>query len=182
MFRWGFEGVSKGIRRGFEGIQEILAPFACPAGGLRLGHNEKAAPVERGGLINLVLAPRYLGGYSVTSSSPSWRPWRASLFRARPARRRGGPPARGTASSSRRSGRCLWQNFTESGSPPCSPQMPSLMPGRVCVALLDGDLHELAHAGLVNRGERVRLARFPVPHTAAGSCRSRRGSCPGRSG
>src|SRR6516162_11388975 len=24
-----------------------------------------------------------------------------------------------------------WQNFTESGSPPCSPQMPSLISGRV---------------------------------------------------
>ena len=35
--------------------------------------------------------------------------------------------------------------------------MPSLMFGRVCAAFLDGDLHELADAGRVDRRERVLL-------------------------
>ena len=35
--------------------------------------------------------------------------------------------------------------------------MPSLMSGRRAAAFLDGDLHELADAGLVERGERVLL-------------------------
>ncbi len=50
-----------------------------------------------------------------------------------------------------------WQNFTESGSPPCSPQMPSLISGRVLLALLDRDLHQQANARLIDGRERILL-------------------------
>ena len=49
------------------------------------------------------------------------------------------------------------------------------------VALLDGDLHELADAGLVNRGERILLDDFQFRDRRRGTSRSRRGSCRGRS-
>ena len=54
----------------------------------------------------------------------------------------------------------LWQKATLSGSPPCSPQMPTFrcspcfsLPG--LAALADADLDELADAGDVERLERV---------------------------
>ena len=51
----------------------------------------------------------------------------------------------------------LWQNSTEEGSPPCSPQMPILRSGLVCAAELDSHFDELADAGLVESGKRVGL-------------------------
>ena len=75
--------------------------------------------------------------------------------RWRPAPRRGAPPARGTASSSRSPCPARWQNLTVSGSPPCSPQMPTLRSGRVLRPLLDADLDQLADALLVEGRERV---------------------------
>src|SRR4051794_34506473 len=41
-----------------------------------------------------------------------------------------------------------WQKTMLDGSPPCSPQIPSLMSGRA-LSLFNGDLHDLADAGRV---------------------------------
>ena len=144
----GLRRVFEGVSKGFEGIQGNFASPGSPDGWLgrggfrRNGHygmrrcgraDKKAALLDWGGLTNLVFAPCYLGGYRVTSSSLSLclgcpLP---PLLRGRPAPRPAGRPARGTASSSRRSGRACGRTSREFGSPPCSPQMPSLMPGRV---------------------------------------------------
>ena len=51
----------------------------------------------------------------------------------------------------------LWQNLTDSGSPPCSPQMPTLRLGRVLRPLATAHLHQLAHAHLVEGGEGILL-------------------------
>ena len=51
----------------------------------------------------------------------------------------------------------LWQNLTDSGSPPCSPQMPSLMVGAGLAALGRGHLHQLPDARLIEGGEGVLL-------------------------
>ena len=48
-------------------------------------------------------------------------------------------------------------------------------------ALLHRDLHQLADAGLVDRGERILLDDFQLLVRPAGTSRNRRGSCPGRS-
>ena len=50
-----------------------------------------------------------------------------------------------------------WQNFTDSGSPPCSPQMPTFRFGRVLRPLLGGHLHQLADAFLIQHGKRILL-------------------------
>ena len=49
----------------------------------------------------------------------------------------------------------LWQNSTDEGSPPCSPQMPTLRSGRVRRPALDADLDQLADALLVEHREGV---------------------------
>ena len=62
------------------------------------------------------------GSPAVTIRGSRTRCWRSG----RPRRARS---ARGTASSSRSRARPCWKNAIESGSPPCSPQMPSFRSG-----------------------------------------------------
>ena len=76
-----------------------------------------------------------------------------------------GPPrvarsARGTASNSRSPCRPCGRTSTLSGSPPCSPQMPTFrcwpcFALRLVAALLDADLDQLADAVDVDRLERI---------------------------
>ncbi len=73
-----------------------------------------------------------------------------------------GRSAHGTESRKRSSGQPCGRTSTEDGSPPCSPQMPSLMSGRVCLPQLNGHLHELADAVLVETGERIGLVDLLV--------------------
>jgi hypothetical protein len=47
------------------------------------------------------------------------------------------------------------QKAMEAGSPPCSPQMPSLRPGALLAAAFGADLHQRADAFLVDRDEGV---------------------------
>ena len=51
----------------------------------------------------------------------------------------------------------MWQKNTEAGSPPCSPQMPSLRSGRVLRPRSTADLDQLADALVVERDEGVVL-------------------------
>ena len=52
----------------------------------------------------------------------------------------------------------MWQNSTEVGSPPCSPQIPQWRFGlTVALPSLDSHFHELANASLVELSERVVL-------------------------
>ena len=51
----------------------------------------------------------------------------------------------------------MWQKCTDAGSPPCSPQMPSLRSGRGLAAALGRDLDQLADALDVERREGVLL-------------------------
>ena len=48
-----------------------------------------------------------------------------------------------------------WQNSTDDGSPPCSPQMPTLSLGRVFRPALDADLDHLADTFLVEHREGI---------------------------
>ena len=73
-----------------------------------------------------------------------------------------GRSAHGTESRKRSSGQPCGRTSTEDGSPPCSPQMPSLMSGRVCLPSLAAICNELADAVLVQAGERIRLVDLLV--------------------
>ena len=71
-----------------------------------------------------------------------------------PARRRPARPARGTASTTRSRAREWWKNSIESGSPPCSPQIPSFRSRFADAPEPRAHPHELADAGRVDRLER----------------------------
>ena len=90
--------------------------------------------------------------------------------------------AHGTASRTRSRARRARRNSIERGSPPCSPQMPILMPGARLAAARGADLDEFADALLVDGDERGRRAKFLSRCTARGTRRRRRARCRGRSG
>ena len=80
--------------------------------------------------------------------------------------RRGRPPAGrpgpGTASRTRSSGPTSWKKWTESGSPPCSPQTPSFRSGPGGPALLGGDRDQPADAARCRWSRTGRRRRCPA--------------------
>ena len=120
-------------------------------------------------------APRRSSEPRASSRPRSARPQLRSGPRAPPAPPRAARPARGRASRRRSRARARGRSATLVGSPPCSPQMPSLRPGRACAGPAPTPIaHQLADALLVDRDERV------VGEDAA-SRRRRAGTCPASS-
>ncbi len=85
-------------------------------------------------------------------------PWtttrRPSPLRAQPpAPPQAAPPAHGRASTTHNRVPTFSQIPMDAGSPPCSPQMPSLIPGRVFRPRSAADLNEFADAFRIKRNE-----------------------------
>ena len=93
--------------------------------------------------------------------------------RAPPGPRRAGRAARGRASTRRSRARGRGRTRPSAGSPPCSPQMPSLISGFGAACALDRDPHEVADAG------DGRASRTGSP-SGCGRRGSASGTCPRR--
>ena len=134
--------------RGAAQAASSSAKVASPAGAARSGPAPAPVPPFRPG------AARARGGPS------SMRPLGLAAPPAPPPAARS---ARGRASRRRSRGPTRWQNSTEAGSPPCSPQMPSLRSGVRRAAALDGDARSAAPTpSLVERQRTGRAAKMLV--------------------